>query len=469
MDLLNASPEELKNDLRNGKITVAVFGLGHVGLGITSAWLRAGAKVIGVDVKTELIESINNGVAPMSGEPGIPETIRDSVAQGKLRATVDGILASKESDVKIIAVPTTLTGMNKCDLSILETAMNTIGEGLKKGDLVIIESSVPPTTTTRFARTVLERISRLKTEEDFGLAYSPERIFEGRILEDIEKRYPKVVGGIGPRSTQATAALYEVIAQRGVMRTSSPTVAEASKVFEGIYRDVNIALANELGRFCGTMDIDYSEAREVANSQPFCHLHIPGFVGGWCIPFYPYFVLQIADERKIELPLITLARRINRDKPNLLVKVADSIMKETRGKGLKGSRVAVLGLSFRADVPDTRNSPSYEVIDLLLKREVFEIRAYDPYVAQDANLQKRKVQLTNKVDEATKDADLILIMTEHSVFRENLKPSNLLKTASSRAIVIDGRHILREDVTKRDVSAFSQWQVEGFRIFAKRE
>ena len=232
---------------------------------------------------------------------------------------------------------------------------------------------------------------------------------------------------MGPRSAEATVALYEVIAKKGVMKTMNPTVAETSKLFEGIYRDVNIALANELGRFCGDIDVDFKEVREAANSQPFCHLHIPGFVGGWCIPYYPHFVLQVADKQKEKLPLISLARKINHDKPQLLVKVADSVMRQVNGKGLRGSRVTILGLSFRASVADTSSSPNYKVIRLLLKGEVPEINAFDPYVTKDDVLEKKGIHLRKEISKTTSGSDLILIMTDHSAFKNGLTINVLLR------------------------------------------
>jgi nucleotide sugar dehydrogenase len=467
MDILHSSPESLKSSLRNGSIVIAVYGLGHVGLGISAVWLRAGGKVVGVDINEEVVKSLNNGISPIKNEPGIPETIKKCIAERRFEATTDGAKASRESHVKVVAVPTTLTANRKCDLSAMKHALQAIATGLKKGDLVIIESSVPPTTTVTVFKTIIEKASNLKAEEDFGLTYSPERIFEGRVLDDIEQRYPKIIGGIGPKSTEAAAALYEVIAKKGVIRTTSPTVAETSKLFEGLYRDANIALANELERFCGAIGIDFKEVREAANSQPFCHLHIPGFVGGWCIPFYPHFVLQVANEKNMELPLTTLARKINQDKPQLLVKVADLMMKEANGKGLKGTRVAILGLSFRADVADARNSPSYEVIDLLLKKQVSEIRAYDPYVTQDTSLRNKGIQIATDIGEATRGADLILVMTDHSAFKRELTSENLLKDASTSSVLIDGRNILPRSNTNKETKLIPHRSVEGFHIVTK--
>jgi UDP-N-acetyl-D-glucosamine dehydrogenase len=467
MDIIHSSSESIKVSLKNGEIVIAVYGLGHVGLAICAVWLNAGATVIGVDVNDELVKSINSGISPVKDEPGIPETVSKYVSASKFKALTNGVEASKASDVKIIAVPTTLNNVKKCDLSAVTKVLQAIAEGLKRGDLVIIESSVPPTTTNNVAKGILEKISKLQVEEDFGLAFSPERIYEGRVLEDINKRYPKVVGGIGPRSTEATASLYETVAEKGVIRTTSATEAETSKLFEGIYRDVNIALANEMTRFCGSLGIDLKEVREAANSQPFCHIHYPGFVGGWCIPFYPHFVLEIAKGKHTEMPLTSLARKINEEKPQLLVKVAESTMKEVAGKRLKGSKVVLLGLTFRGDIADTRNSPSYEVIDLLLKKGVSMITAYDPYVTQDTSLEKKGINLSADMNEVSREADLILVMTDHSVFKNNLTPRELLKTASTEAVLIDGRNILPANHQALATNDFGFMNVEGFHVFLK--
>lgn len=467
MDVLHRPPESLNSSLKEGKITVAVYGLGHVGLSIATVWLRAGAKVIGVDVREDVVRSIGAGVSPIKDEPGIPEAISESVAEGKLRTTLDGVKASRESDVKIIAVPTTLSKEKNCDIAALKQVLQVIARGLKKGDLVIIESSVPPTTTIKVAQPILEMGSRLRVEEDFGLAFSPERVFEGRAIEDIERRYPKVVGGIGSKSTEAGAALYGVIAKQGVIKTSSSTVAETEKLFEGIYRDVNIALANELTRFCTSVGIDFIEVRKIANSQPFCYLHYPGFVGGWCIPFYPYFVLQVAQDKNEELPLTSLARKVNEDKPELLIRVADSTLREVRGKGLKNSKVTILGLAFRGDIADTRNSPSYEVIELLLKKGVGAITAYDPYVSEDLSLGDKKIRLAHSTSEAARDAELLIIMTEHSAFKDSLTAGEVLKTAAAHAILIDARNILPINISDAAMEGLILRQVEGFNIFIK--
>jgi len=291
IDLLALGENNIKEHLRKGLLTVAVFGLGHVGLPLACAWLRAGAKVIGVAKTNKKVNIVNRGENPLIDEPSLTPIIRKYVMEKKFKATTNGEEAVKQANVILIAVPTNVkwdkTG-KPIDLSILVYVLKTVAKGLGKGKLVIIESTVPPGTTLNLAKPLLEKISGLKAEEDFGLAYSPERIMVGHALQDIEEKYPKIIGAVGQRSLKAAKALYEVIAKKGVITLSSTTVAEFEKVAEGIYRDVNIALANELAKLAKLLKVDFEEVRKAANSQPFCHLHKPGIgVGGPCIPIDP--------------------------------------------------------------------------------------------------------------------------------------------------------------------------------------
>ncbi|MEM2538819.1 MAG: nucleotide sugar dehydrogenase, partial [Candidatus Methanomethylicia archaeon] len=201
------SNDEIASKLNRGEVNIAIYGLGRVGLPLAAAWLRAGQRVIGVDVNKNVVDMINMGLSPIKDEPLIPEVIREFVEAGRFKATTDLVEASRICEVKFIAVPTGIVN-GRFDSRFLEDALRGIGKGLKKGDGVCIECTVPPTTTEVFAKGILEDESGLKAEEDFALAFSPERIYEGRALEDLEVRYPKIVGGIGPKSTEFFASLY---------------------------------------------------------------------------------------------------------------------------------------------------------------------------------------------------------------------------------------------------------------------
>lgn len=430
MGILGKPPQELKDELRSGKIKVSVYGMGRVGIPIAVAWLNAGASVIGVDINKEVVNSLNKGIVPFDDEPGVKEGIIKALHEKKFYATDEPVQASKDSDLKIVAVPTTLSS-KKFDKKPLLSAVKSIGKGLKKGDVVIIECTVPPLTTEHLIKPILEEESGLKAEEDFGLAFSQERLNEGRALEDIQITYPKVVGGIGPRSTEAVAALYESIAKKGVVRVNRPREAEASKIFEGIYRDVNIALANEFAKFCDSLGIDFLEARRAANTHLFCHIHLPGIgVGGACIPIYPYFLLNVAKKEGLSLNLIKSARRINESMPLYTFDLLKSALNRA-GMKLEDTKVGVLGLSYRGGVKDMRLSPSLEFIKLV-EKHVSGVRAYDPKI-QKIDL----VGTCSTLEDLINWSDAIVVATDHPEFKDLD-----LRCYNKKLIIVDGRNVL---------------------------
>ncbi|MFN7105411.1 MAG: nucleotide sugar dehydrogenase, partial [Pyrobaculum sp.] len=304
--------------LKRGDLTVAIYGLGYVGLALSAAWTQAGAKVIGVDIDIVKVEKLNSGIVEYL-EGDVVDSLTAAMREKRFSATTDGVAASMKSHVKIITVPVLLKKQNAfidVDFTPLLSAVRNVGAGLKRGDLAILESSVPPGTTEEVVRPVLENTSGLIVEEDFYLAYSPERIMTGHALKDITENYPKIVAGVGPKSTEEAAELYKIIAKRGVIVLPTPKEAEFEKLLEGVYRDVNIALANEMAKLANSMGISFRRAREAANSQPYSHVHKPGTgVGGSCIPVYPYFLLWTAARHGVELSLTLTARKINEKQP----------------------------------------------------------------------------------------------------------------------------------------------------------
>lgn len=437
--IFGLSDDEIAIKLNKGEVNIAIYGLGRVGLPLAAAWLRAGQRVIGVDVNKNVVDMINMGLSPIKDEPFIPEIIREFVEAGRFKATTDLVEASKICEVKFIAVPTGIIN-GRFDGRFLENALKAIGKGLKRGDGVCIECTVPPTTTEVFAKDILENESGLKAEEDFALAFSPERIYEGRALEDLEVRYPKIVGGIGPRSTNFFALLYGRIAKKGVIMMSSARAAELSKIFEGVYRDVNIALANELANLCSFYNVDFFEVRSASNSQPFCHLHKPGVgVGGPCIPVYPYFLFEYAFKANLSLDLTRLARGINESMPRRTISLIIDFLKGKISDFSK-VKVAIFGLAFRGNIADSRGSPTYDLIKLLLPFGV-EIVVHDPLIQVDDTLKSLGVYLTNSIEEAVRNANVILIATDHD-FYLNLNWNYLSNLMVEPKLLFDGRGII---------------------------
>jgi nucleotide sugar dehydrogenase len=432
-------------EVRKGRGWIAVYGVGYVGLSLVAVYLRKGYRVIGVDIDEEKLKAIREGRLYYHEEV-IRDAVRKGLEEGRLKLTTDGVEASKRSVIKTVTVPVYIDWDTKeYSFHALIDVSEKIAGGLKKGDLVIIESSVPPGTTSEVVKPVLEEKSGLRVEEDFYLAYSPERVYIGRAVEDIEENYPKVIGGIGPKSLYYASKFYRDIAVKGVIEMSSTTAAEFEKLAEGVYRDLNIALANELALAAMRLGIDYYEVRRAANSQPYCHLHLPGpGVGGYCIPIYPYFMAKKLLRLGYPMQLTMLGRRINEDMP---VIVASMVSSMTRRRGIDPGRIkiAVLGVAFRGDIDDTRLSPSHDVIALLKVRGLKNIVAHDPYVKNDPRLKELDVGLTSNLDKALKDADIVVVLTRHSMYK-GLKISTIIEKTGRKPLVFDTVAYLEDDI-----------------------
>ncbi|MDE1816514.1 MAG: nucleotide sugar dehydrogenase [Thaumarchaeota archaeon] len=413
--------------------------MGNVGGPIIAAWLRVGAKVVGVDISKKLLSEILAGTSHKK-EPFLSETFTTSLKNGNFSVTSDGMKASELSDIKIVAIPVDLDS-KKIRLGALKSVSKNIGQGLKKGDVVIICPSMPPGTCEKIVLPILEKHSKLKGERDFFLIYNPERIYEGRALQDIEENYPAVVAGLGEESRRIGEELLKVISKKGVISMSSIANAEAEKIFEGVYRDVNIALANELADFCEKMGVNYWEARKAANSQPFCHLHYPGTgVGGLCIPVYPKFVIESATKIGKHLRITEFARKLNDSMPIKCVNDSITLLSKHKIKP-SGVKIAVLGLGFRGEVEDSRLSPTYVVVREFLKKGC-RVAVHDPYILED-DLLPSSIQLSSDLDSVVNNASLVFISSDHKPYSK-LDEESLAK-AKKPLLVFDGRNILNRE------------------------
>lgn len=434
----------LKSNIVSHEKVIAVYGLGNVGAPIAAAWLRAGAKIIGVDISTRLLDEIKNGSSHKK-EPFISQIFKRALKKGTLILTTDGKRASHNSHIKIIAVPVALKN-NQIDLTALIKVTKNISNGLKKNDAVIICPSIPPGTTRKIIAPLLEK-SKLRADKDFYLIYNPERIYEGRALQDIESNYPAIVSGLGQNSLKFAESLLKIISKKGVLSMSTLESAEAEKLFEGVYRDVNIALANELADFCERSGINYWESRLGANSQPYCHLHYPGTgVGGLCIPVYPKFIINASKKLNMRVRITEFSRRINDRMPIKCVADSLELLNKHRIK-IKNSKIVVLGLAFRGEVVDTRLSPTYTVVNEFLKYGCM-VTVHDPYITHDDNLPS-SVKLSNDLQSAVQGANLVFISTDHKIYAK-LNKGSFSKT-SKPLLIFDGRNILTKNNFK-DVS-----------------
>jgi nucleotide sugar dehydrogenase len=430
----------LEGKIYSGEFKISIYGLGHVGSPIAAAWLRAGAHVIGVDKSTSILEYARQGKTSIP-EPGVNEAFEKGISNKKLSIYDDLVKASKDSFLKMICVPV-LAADGSADLSAVKNVAIAIGKGLKKNDVVALNPSVPPGTTEKIVIPILQKYSGLVVENDFYMVYNPERIYEGRAIEDIEKRYPGVVAGYGKKSLEISTKIFSLIYQKGIISMSNIKAAEAEKLFEGVYRDVNIALANELAIFSEHLGINFWEVRYAANSQPFCHIHKPGIgVGGACIPVYPQFILKTAKSLQVDCKLTRSGRLLNNSMPKYCVRQALKLLKSKSSKNLT---ITLLGLAFRGGVSDTRLSPTYDVVKALQKFKVKEIRIHDPLVKKDDLFSKySNMFLFNDLDLALKGADLIIIIADHDEYKK------LNDTKIGKSVLYDGRGIIMADNLQR--------------------
>lgn len=429
--------ERRREAFLEGELPVSVYGLGKMGLPLAAVYADVCGNVIGADTNEEVVETLNRGECHVQREPGLDELVSELVSQSALRATSNRAAAT-EASVHVVITPTRLDSENAPDLSILESVVKDIASGLEPGNLVIIECTVPPKTCRGFVLPILERESGLSVGE-FGLAFCPERTSSGRAIEDIRGAYPKVVGGIDDESTRAARTIYEEINEKGVISVSDASTAEAVKLFEGVYRDVNIALANELARFSDDLAIDVNEAIEVANTQPFCDIHEPGpGVGGHCIPYYPYF---LAHDRTEDAPLLKTARTVNDGMPAFVVRKLNEEF-EAEGRELRGKTVLVLGLTYRPGVSETAKTPALPIIDGL-RESGADVLAADPLLDDFTEFDATPIE-TDAVTEHAVDA--VVLVTPHEEF-ERIDWTGF----DAELVVIDGRGALDLSATPHRV------------------
>jgi len=429
--------EDIPKELSRGNLTVTIIGLGWMGLPLACLFAEAGAKVLGADKNTKLVEKINRG-EPTIDEPRLHQLIAKHTSSGRLKALESIEKAASTSDVVIITVPTLVDEHKQADYSILESACREIGKGLLPGSLVILMSTVAPNTMESLVRSTLEKHSGLIGGEDFGLAYSPIRAMGGRALRDIQE-YKKVVGALDQASLKATSALLGTIAKGGIVETSNLKTAEASKIFETVYRDLNIALANELALYCEKAGVDYFEAMQAANTQQYSHLHFPGIgVGGHCLPLYPYMLQTEAHSLGLKLKLIKAGRRINDEMPRHVARLAASGLRQV-GKSLPRARVTVLGISYRANVKETRYSPTIGLIEAL-KRRGSRVKVYDPKFIY-TEIKTMGYDCEASLETAVSEAECIILTVGHDEFKQ-IDPKNLAALTSKGCVVVDATGIL---------------------------
>jgi UDP-N-acetyl-D-glucosamine dehydrogenase len=415
----------IENRIKDKSAEIGIVGLGYVGLPLALAFAECGFNVTGIDSDKDRVNKITRGVSYLLDIDS--PRLKKAVNSGKLKATTNqGVL--RRVDCIIICVPTPLTKTKEPDLTYIVNATNEIARYLRLGHLVILESTTYPGTTREIVLPILESTG-LKVGIDYFLTFSPERIDPGSKNFTI-RNTPKVVGGMEPKSTKLAAMLYGHVSDK-VLEVSTPEVAEMDKVFENVFRSVNIALVNELAKLCEKMNINVWEVIKSASSKPFGYMPFypgPG-VGGHCIPLDPYYLASKAREYFFHTRFIELAAEINETMPEYIVeRIVEAL--NTHSKSVKGAKILVLGVAYKKDIEDVRESPALRVLELLIDKKA-KVDYNDPYIAtvKEGNLKLRSVKLENKTLGAY---DCVVILTDHSVYD--------LKTIAKQAkLVFDTR------------------------------
>ncbi|MCM3691770.1 nucleotide sugar dehydrogenase [Neobacillus niacini] len=393
-----------------------------------------GKVVHGVDINEEIVNKINRKQLHIE-EKGLKEKLVEAIDQKHLTVSTK----PEEADVFIIAVPSPIKNDKTANLSYVEKATEAIVPYLQKGNLVILESTVPPLTVEKVMLPVLEK-TNLEIGRELFVAHSPERVIPGKVFEELINN-DRIIGGINEKSSELAVELYRTFVVGNIHITDAKT-AELVKVIENTYRDVNIAFANELARICDNLNINVWEAIKLANYHPRVNIHSPGpGVGGHCIAVDPWFLVELQPETA---KIIGVARNINDSMPHYTTNKVISIIDQ---QSIQHGKVAVLGLSYKADIDDTRESPSLDVMRALEEQKI-EYSVFDPHIKEQIFMKQTKT-----IEEAVEHADLILIMTNHQEFKK-LNPESL-KDKMRTKIIYDTKKCIDED----------KWKQAGFEVY----
>lgn len=416
------------------KKSLCVVGLGYIGLPTAVMFANSGHKVHGVDVNEHAINLINNKQLHIE-ETGLQERLEAAVDAGLLTAAT----TPAKADVFIIAVPSPINPDKTANLEYVRKATASIVPYLEKGNLVILESTVPPRTVEDVMMPELLKAG-LNIGTELFVSHSPERVIPGRVFEELVSN-DRIIGGINPDSAKMTVDLYQSFVQ-GTMHETDATTAELVKVMENTYRDVNIAFANELAKIASTLGVNIWEAIRLANFHPRVNIHQPGpGVGGHCIAVDPWFLVELDPQNA---QMIHLARKTNDGMPSYTANLTRDILK---AKGINKPKIAVLGLAFKGNIDDMRESPSVDVVGQI-EALGLDYVAYDPHIKQN-NLDNQ----TQELDQALQDADAILILTDHQAFRD-YQPEQL-STLMRTKVVIDTKNALSRE----------KWEQAGYSVY----
>ena len=430
--------EKLLNRILNKQIIVGVVGLGYVGLPLAVEKAKAGFKTIGFDVQEQKVEMVNQGTNYIGDV--VNSDLEEIVSSGMLSATTDFSFI-KDVDFIAICVPTPLDEHQQPDISYVKSSTESIAKYLKKDTMVVLESTTYPGTTEELIKPLLEEGSGLKCGVDFYLGFSPERVDPGNLIYKT-KNTPKVVGAIGKDATEVIATMYRAVLEGDVLEVSSPAIAEMEKILENTYRNVNIGLVNELAILCNKMGISMWEVVDAAKTKPYgFQAFYPGpGLGGHCIPLDPYYLSWKAREYGFHTSMIESSMMINDKMPEYCVERASKILNRHK-KAVNGAKVLVLGVAYKQDIDDYRESPALRVIDIL-KIEGACVDYFDPWVSEYREHGKVEKGLENINPQIIAKYDLIMITAAHTNVDYEMVQKNALA-------IFDTKNVMK-NITNRE-------------------
>lgn len=440
MPIMNIPPDQIIPFLKADKIKIAVFGLGRIGLPTALAFAVNGITIYGVDTQESVINSLKN-LKPHVDEPGLTDLLKTVMKNNKFFVTTNYREAMKEADVVIICVPTPVTSDKIPDYSSIIEVCNNGLTFLKKDDLVIVESTISPGTIEQLIVPLIKKSARLNAGIDYGIACCPERADPGNILVNF-KKVPRIIGGYTNKSAEITKEIYRCITDADIIQVSNDKIACAVKLTENIFRDVNIALINELAILYEKIGLDTIEIIKAASTKWNFQPHYPGAgVGGPCLPANPYYLIQEAIKVGFVPHLLRVAREINDRMPQHIIELALQALNQA-GKSVKTAKIAILGITYKPDVHDFQLSPAIPIIRALEQLGA-KLVIYDPLIQSTDALNHNFLNgatCANSVEEAITDADCIIIVTAHRQFNQ-IKITALENLAAKPLTIVDGRNI----------------------------
>ncbi len=436
--------EDLKRKLERNEVVVCVIGVGYVGLPLAIEFARAGLKVVGFDLNEERVKQLNDGV-DATGETE-NDYLKETVNKHDLRFTSDEN-AIKEADFVIICVPTPIKENKEPDLSYVKSAGRIVGRNIKKGCVVVLESTVYPGVTEEVLKPILEKESGLVCDRDFFVGYSPERMNPGDKEHNL-RNVVKIVAGMNKNTGDVLEMLYRKVVDAGVYKTKDIKTAEAAKVIENIQRDLNIALVNELSIIFGKMNIDINDVLDAAATKWNFHRYSPGFVGGHCIPVDPYYLVYKARQIGYEPKVILAGREINDDMP---VMVANEVIESVKssGKDLSHTKILLMGLTFKRNVKDSRNAPSKNIINIFKQAGLREIFAYEPLLTREEIEKEFGIKSVENLDDID-DVDHVIVVTDHDVFRREDVVERIRNMYKNGTHIVDIRGVFKRIIEDRE-------------------